>query len=611
MTEYNINLTDLIATRNEMLEKEKEIYLATAENLNLRIKELLNYNLGSEFVINIAKDVASEVVRNYFNLGDYYITPDQFYYRIKNFRYEKDIDIFEEDNNIKKEIFNRLDINALQEIANDDRSARENLFEGPRDTDKYQRKYRKLRTDENGDIFDELTGKKGESLQADHIQAWNSANYNSDYVDDTGKQELQDFWNSTDNFQMIDESANKSKGDIRICEFYELDKNGNPQLVRKGLRVQALNKKKAGNEYIKDVTNEATPYEMANAVAEQWQNSDQKEKLIKKGYLDKNGKVKKEVKEKLVEKYKQSMNKESEIVLKRMNKEKIAKNAATKTIMSTKKIIIGQILYYTIPPVVYESKIIVAKKNITVNNFIKGLKKALKRIAKYVKSKLGEILKNIANNAFNKFLRTFFDIIIEMLKATIKRLMKIVKELVLTVINCIKTLVDDKRSAVEKADAITKMISMTITTIVVDILAEYLQAQFGLPDIFIEPLQILLTILATNVVMVLLEELDLFNLKYGFLIANIEKIFDEEKDKYMKKSEENFNYYADKMQEQLESIKESISISVNNIKSLNVYEDDVIEDLDRINKIFEMNIKFEEEWKKYLGYSPVYLMIES
>ena len=611
MTEYNINLTDLIATRNEMLEKEKEIYLATAENLNLRIKELLNYNLGSEFVINIAKDVASEVVRNYFNLGDYYITPDQFYYRIKNFRYEKDIDIFEEDNNIKKEIFNRLDINALQEIANDDRSARENLFEGPRDTDKYQRKYRKLRTDENGDIFDELTGKKGESLQADHIQAWNSANYNSDYVDDTGKQELQDFWNSTDNFQMIDESANKSKGDIRICEFYELDKNGNPQLVRKGLRVQALNKKKAGNEYIKDVTNDATPYEMANAVAEQWQNSDQKEKLIKKGYLDKNGKVKKEVKEKLVEKYKQSMNKESEIVLKRMNKEKIAKNAATKTIMSTKKIIIGQILYYTIPPVVYESKIIVAKKNITVNNFIKGLKKALKRIAKYVKSKLGEILKNIANNAFNKFLRTFFDIIIEMLKATIKRLMKIVKELVLTVINCIKTLVDDKRSAVEKADAITKMISMTITTIVVDILAEYLQAQFGLPDIFIEPLQILLTILATNVVMVLLEELDLFNLKYGFLIANIEKIFDEEKDKYMKKSEENFNYYADKMQEQLESIKESISISVNNIKSLNVYEDDVIEDLDRINKIFGMNINFEEEWKKYLGYSPVYLMIES
>lgn len=611
MTEYNINLTDLIATRNEMLEKEKEIYLATAENLNLRIKELLNYNLGSEFVINIAKDVAGEVVRNYFNLGDYYITPDQFYYRIKNFRYEKDIDIFEEDNNIKKEIFNRLDINALQEIANDDRSAREDLFEGPRDTDKYQRKYRKLRTDENGDIFDELTGKKGESLQADHIQAWNSANYNSDYVDDTGKQELQDFWNSTDNFQMIDESANKSKGDIRICEFYELDKNGNPQLVRKGLRVQALNKKKAGNEYIKDVTNDATPYEMANAVAEQWQNSDQKEKLIKKGYLDKNGKVKKEVKEKLVEKYKQSMNKESEIVLKRMNKEKIAKNAATKTIMSTKKIIIGQILYYTIPPVVYESKIIVAKKNITVNNFIKDLKKALKRIAKYVKSKLGEILKNIANNAFNKFLRTFFDIIIEMLKATIKRLMKIVKELVLTVINCIKTLVDDKRSAVEKADAITKMISMTITTIVVDILAEYLQAQFGLPDIFIEPLQILLTILATNVVMVLLEELDLFNLKYGFLIANIEKIFDEEKDKYMKKSEENFNYYADKMQEQLESIKESISISVNNIKSLNVYEDDVIEDLDRINKIFGMNINFEEEWKKYLGYSPVYLMIES
>lgn len=611
MAEYSVNLTDLIATRNEMLEKEKEIYLATAENLNLRIKELLNYNLGSEFVRNIAIDVANEVVRNYFNLGDYYISPDQFYYRIKNFRYDKDIDIFEEDNNIKKELFNRLDVNALQEIANEDNAARKALFEGSRDTGNYQKKYRKLRTDENGNIYDELTGEKSDNLEVDHVQSWNSANYNPNYIDEAGEQELRDFRNGPYNYQMIDEIANKSKNDIRICEFYETDKNGNRKLVRKGLSFQSLNKKIEREEYVKDVTNDATPLEMANAVAEQWQNSAKKEKLKKKGYLDENGEIKKEVKEKLVEKYKQSMNKESEIVLKRMNKEKIAKNAATKTIMSTKKIIIGQILYYTIPPVVYESKIIVAKKNITVNNFIKDLKKALKRIAKYVKSKLGEILKNIANNAFNKFLRTFFDIIIEMLKATIKRLMKIVKELVLTVINCIKTLVDDKRSAVEKADAITKMISMTITTIVVDILAEYLQVQFGLPDIFIEPLQILLTILATNVVMVLLEELDLFNLKYGFLIANIEKIFDEEKDKYMKKSEENFNYYADKMQEQLESIKESISISVNDIKSLNVYEDDVIEDLDRINKIFGMNINFEEEWKKYLGYSPVYLMIES
>lgn len=610
MTEYNTNLTDLIATRNEMFEKEKEIYLATAENLNLRIKELLNYNLGSEFVINIAKDVANEVVRNYFNLGDYYITPDQFYYRIKNFRYEKDIDIFEEDNNIKKEIFNRLDINALQEIANDDRSAREDLF-NERKTGYAQQKYRMSKTDENGNIYDELTGEKAEDLEADHVQAFNFANYNSDYIDDDGKQELQDFWNSSDNLQMIDGGANSSKGDVRICEFYELDENGNSKLVRKGLRVQDLNKKKDGGEFVKDVTNDATPLEMANAVAEQWQNSDQKEKLMKKGYLDENGKIKKEVKEKLIEKYKQSMNKESEIVLKRMDKEKIAKNAATKTIMATKKIIVGQILYYTIPPVVYESRIIVAKKNITVNNFIKDLKKALKRIAKYVKSKLGEILKNIANNAFNKFLRTFFDIIIEMLKATIKRLMKIVKELVLTVINCIKTLVDDKRSALEKADAITKMISMTITTIVVDMLTEYLQAQFSLPDIFIEPLQILLTILATNVVMVLLEELDLFNLKYGFLIANIEKIFDEEKDKYIKKSEENFNYYTDKMQAQLESIKESISISVNNIKNLDAYEDDVIDDLDRINKIFGMNINFEEEWRKYLGYKPIYLMIEN
>lgn len=608
MTEYNINLTDLIATRNEMLEKEKEIYLATAENLNLRVKNLLNYNLGSIFVENIARDIASETVRNFFNLGDYYVTVDQFYYRIKNFRYDNDIDNL--DINIKKEIYNRLDINAQNEIKSN--LVRIELFNGDRDTSSVQRKYRQTKTNENGEIYDELTGRKSDNLDADHVQAYKTATYIPQYISDEGKERLQNNYNSKNNFQMIDAGINRGiKRDLRYCEIYDKEKK---VYIRKGMTGQEMLAKQKNEKFIvKDITSTANPLEMTKAFCDQIEKTtdEQKEKLKKLGYLDDSGKVKKEVKEKIYKKYERSMNEESKIILEETNKSKVVKDAVSKTAKAVNKIIIGQILYYTVPPVVYESRIIVSKKNITVNNFIKDLKKALKRIAKYVKSKLGEIFKNIANNAFNKFLRTFFDIIIEMLKATIKRLMKIVKELVLTVINCIKTLVDDKRSALEKADAITKMISMTITTIVVDILTEYLQAQFSLPDIFIEPLQILLTILATNVVMVLLEELDLFNLKYGFLIANIEKIFDEEKDKYMKKSEENFNYYTDKMQAQLESIKESISISVNNIKNLDAYEDDVIDDLDRINKIFGMNINFEEEWKKYLGYSPVYLMIES
>lgn len=608
MTEYNTNLTDLIATRNEMLEKEKEIYLATAENLNLRVKNLLNYNLGSIFVENIARDIASETVRNFFNLGDYYVTVDQFYYRIKNFRYDNDIDNL--DINIKKEIYNRLDINAQNEIKSN--LVRIELFNGDRDTSSVQRKYRQTKTNENGEIYDELTGRKSDNLDADHVQAYKTATYIPQYISDEGKERLQNNYNSKNNFQMIDAGINRGiKRDLRYCEIYDKEKK---VYIRKGMTGQEMLAKQKNEKFIvKDITSTANPLEMTKAFCDQIEKTtdEQKEKLKKLGYLDDSGKVKKEVKEKIYKKYERSMNEESKIILEETNKSKVVKDAVSKTAKAVNKIIIGQILYYTVPPVVYESRIIVSKKNITVNNFIKDLKKALKRIAKYVKSKLGEIFKNIANNAFNKFLRTFFDIIIEMLKATIKRLMKIVKELVLTVINCIKTLVDDKRSALEKADAITKMISMTITTIVVDILTEYLQAQFSLPDIFIEPLQILLTILATNVVMVLLEELDLFNLKYGFLIANIEKIFDEEKDKYMKKSEENFNYYTDKMQAQLESIKESISISVNNIKNLDAYEDDVIDDLDRINKIFGMNINFEEEWKKYLGYSPVYLMIES
>lgn len=119
-------------------------------------------------------------------------------------------------------------------------------------------------------------------MHADHIQSRAAATYNSEYITEKGVEELREFFNSDDNFQIIHASANTSKGDVRVY-----DENGI------------------------DITYKATPEQMVEATCKRWEEdtkSGNKKTIFKEGYLDKNGKVKKEVKEKLEKQYKKSMN---------------------------------------------------------------------------------------------------------------------------------------------------------------------------------------------------------------------------------------------------------------------------------------------------------------
>lgn len=617
MQNNGATIKDILIARQEMMEKEKEIYLTSIENINSKLYDVLDNNIGSSFVTNIAKDLSGEVVRRYFDMGDFYITVDQFYNRIANFNYDNDNDVLKSDENLKKNFYNFSDSitsESMQSIISNAENARRKLFQDNRQEDNYEKKrmkkYRESKTDSNGNIFDELTGEKGRKdgksdMHVDHIQSRNAATYNSRYVN---AEKLREFYNSDSNFEIMHASANTSKGDIRYVEIRNVDGS----VERKGMSGKEFQARKSNVETIKDITTSSntTAENMADAVCsqlEQNKNARGKEAVNKiktlkeKGYLDENGKVKPNVKKEIEAKYRQSMNAESMNIIKHAKYGVVAKDAGKMVAKSAKKIIAGQILYYMLPAIVYETKTIVAQKNMNLDKFYLSFKVSGERIIKYTKKSLKDILANSINNSFNKFLKVFFDIIIDMLKETIKRIMKIVKEFTMTIVNCIKTLFDSTKTTAEKADAITRMIAMTVTTVVMDLLFEYIQKQFTLPDFLVEPLQIILTVLATNLVMLVLNKLDLFDVQYGLNVAKIEKIFDEETNNYIQQSNENYNDYVNRVTVQMQAIKDSLKTSLLNIREMNLYNDDVIPELENISRIFNMNIDFEKEWEKFLG----------
>lgn len=588
------NLEEVVNLRDKFFEEQEKLYLAMVNQINSQMKELLKKDLGNEFMTNCARDFAGEIVRNYLpvNTGEMYITADQMFDRIINFRYDNDIDPLSSNEEVRKMLYNNENSEIFNQIVEESQKAQRQLFTEDRSQDKLDRegklRYRENKKDENGLLTDELTGEKSEFLEyekngqkyqksdmhADHIQSRAAAQYNSEYITDKGVEELKEFINSDDNFQIIHASANTSKGDVRVY-----DENGI------------------------DITYKATPEQMVEATCERWEEdtkSGNKKAILKeKGYLDKNGKVKKEVKEKLKKQYKQSMNKESGIILQNINYSSVSKNAFNNTVMSFPKIFAGQLMYYGIPPIVYETKCIISNKNAGLDSFFVKLQKAFKRVINYMRSKLKNIMGNIAHNSLKSFLRNFFYILIDLLKATVKRVFKMIKDIVMALVNSIKILGDKNRTAAEKADAIVNTLGITISSIAVNVIIEYLEIQFPFLKPLSDPLQVIITILTANISMLILQKMDIFNIRYGLMVAKIKEIFEEGRAEYreqLKLLEDETYTNIDKILEQTEF---EIFNIITDISSANINEKDLKDEIDIINKTFNMGIDLQEEWNQF------------
>ena len=615
------NIENLIVSRNALARQQRELFLATIEKINMGNKELLKNDLGNTIAKNISRDLAGEVVRRYFDLGDFYITADQLADRFLHFRYDNDQDYLMNNENIKKAIYNSNDslhTQTVNEIVeNCQKKYQSQLFKSSRSNDKFDIKgkkdYRNSRVEnireEDGKLVgtlrDELSGREVETTtkpqnkkdwysrdhQADHEIPREAITYNSRYIKSSDEilDKYRAFYNSPSNMQMMSASANASKGDVRVCEV-----NG---------EIKYMNPKSKEYDPSTDITMSATPEQLVEAAVYQWENaSESATKAMKEaGYLDENGKVKQEVKDaykKNLEKMK--ADREEKLGdLEDFNYVNIAIDAKKTASKVFNKIVAGQLIYYVMPPVLFETQQILRKKNMTLEKFFSELKNSEKRIVSYVKSKMADIFINIAGNSLHKFVKVFFDMVIEMAKTAVKKMLKIVKSVVLSVVNCCKTIVHPKMSDAQKADSITKIMFTTVNAIVLEIIFEYLEKRFVLPDIFMEPLQVIVTIISTNLIMLMLNKLDLFNVQYGLLTANIERLFVEENEKFVEESFMMLSEGYKASDEELQIIERDISEIIDSIQRLDLKKEYALEPLDNINKIFSMGIDFEDEWRYF------------
>ena len=241
---------------------------------------------------------------------------------------------------------------------------------------------------------------------------------------------------------MMFASANSSKGDVRVCIV-----NGKTAY----LNARSDEYKQVG---VQDITYRATPEQLADAACSQWesvdlskegQNQKKIQNLKEKGYLNEDGKVPKSVRSQLVQNIRASQNAESRVILKNTNYGQVSLDALSQTKGGIGEIIAGQIIYYAAPPIVYELRMMLKDKDMRLENALEKLEAAQSRIEEYVFSKLKQIFTNILVNSLKRFIKSFMDILIQTVKATVQKLLKMAKNLVLSTVDAIR-IISDKQS---------------------------------------------------------------------------------------------------------------------------------------------------------------------
>lgn len=593
------NFKIIFNERKKLNKTLDETYFNMIENINNNIKNLENMEkvLQDSFLEACALDFAGEMVRNYFDASDYNITIDQLCSRILNFRYDNEIDPLNDViNTNRKNLYNLENSKESLENLKNELGEPEKLFikqkvyskKGkPRNEYKDKsiieegKKEYRSKLEKEGNLKDE-TGSARERLEVDHILPLATAKCYKKYLNDEGVQNIKKFYNSEDNFGMLGKSANGSKGDAKV---FLKDKNGD------------YVKDKEGNKI--DITYKATPKQMTEAIIEKLENGKNGQKLQNDGILDENGKVFPSVKRKIEEDIRHSQNQESKVILKNTYK-KISMNAGKETGKQFVKIVGGQLIYYLVPPLIYEIKINLKNENDS-DNILENLKSSFDRIVEYISSKKSDILKNILGGGLKKFFKNFFDIIIQIVKATVKKILKMVRQLVLTVVDAVKILLDSSKTFVEKMDAISQLIAGLVVNIALEVLFEYIEKQFMIPEMFLMPLQMIVTIMATNFIMLNLKRLDLFGTNKQFKIEKIKAIFEEERKKAdleLQEKLENVNYNN---QQIFEELKIELKGLQKNIQENNIFTISIKDDIKRMFQIFGKELKMDSDLVAFLN----------
>ena len=603
------NLKTIFDERKRLSRKLDETYINMIENINKRTKELEDMQkvLQNDFLKTCAMDISGETIRSFFDTGDYNITVDQLYNRIINFTYEDKIDPLsntlemnrknvynlanskESQENLKREIGELEKLFNKETVVDENGKEKKGKYEDNSLIEKRKREYRKEHPNDEIGI--------AEKTDVDHSQPLATAKVYSKYLVEGGKEKIKEFYNSSDNFQMLGKTANQCKNSAVVYLKNEkgeyIDKEGN------------ILKNQSKLDGRVDITNTATVKQRTEAVIDNLKggkNRDPKttQKLKDEGILDENGEVKPDVKRKIEENLEKSYNKEGKVILKNTDKVKVAKDAGKETFRQMGKIISGQLIYYLVPPVIYEIKEGI-KNNDDGDNILEKLKNSSERIIEYVSSKLDKILSNVFFNGFKKFIKNFFSIIIEIVKGVFKKILKLAKELIIVTIDAIKILFDSSKSFAEKMDAILQLVGGLFVNLAIGILFEYISKQFFIPEWALLPLEMIVRVVLSNFAMLALKKLDIFGVNRKLKVDKIKTILEEEeknKDLILQKEIENVNsnneFLLQELQEELFSINKKIEEN-------NMFNQNIKEELKRSFEIFGKNIELSNNLKRFLG----------
>ncbi|MEZ7173224.1 hypothetical protein [Sporosarcina sp. OR05] len=575
-----MNVAELLEVRNVLAVEHRNFYLKTINNLNETYKDELNNDLGYNFFVACKDDLLGQFVRRFFNTSDYYLTVDQLWQRISTFSYEDDYNPLLTDEGYKKSVMNYNDpsrnkqwkstttkwIDEINEkhtklVYDEKRSGNEPMY--GEDGKKYYDRTEYKRTQINPDsdfMEDELTGAtvRKDSLQGDHIIPRKGATANERYMKDSFNENKEKFYDSRSNIQYINERANNVKSN-------EVD-------------VAAVVKK-----------------------WEETKTAESRQILEETGYLNKDGTVNKDVKKQLEKTITAAENKESQFKLKHVDYKQVGQDSAKQVAGALSKMVVGQLIYYALPPIVYETRRIIKAGVNTLDQFLESFELAIKRTINYVAANMKNMFKNISNSAIKKFVKTFFDILLSLVKHTVRRLLMIVKDLALAVIDSIRILFSKEATKAEKADSIVKLLVLTISNTVVIIGLELLEKSLGLPSFAMEGIELLAVILVSNLVTLLLHKADLFDVQYGLKTENLKRLIDEHHISYTMHADELIEAANNKSEVILSALKNDITEIQKTLSTKDVYKDDLFTELNNINDIFNMDIDFDREWEDFVA----------
>lgn len=193
------------------------------------------------------------------------------------------------------------------------------------------------------------------------------------------------------------------------------------------------------------------------------------------------------------------------------------------------------------------------------------------------------------------------DILISLVKATVQRLLKIAKTVLLSTIDSVRIIADKNRTNAEKSDAVFTLFGITITNIVIEVLFEIIERGAHIPEPLLSPLQMICSILCTNLTMLILQKADLFDVRFGFKMRSIEQVFAQASSAYDAEIQMVHQYNSEQEALLMAQIKNECNNIYHNLQSLDPKKDSVRGELEKINQIFSININFEDEWLKFLG----------